>query len=99
MQEFRGNAVLTFDKETKGALVLERMDELGASIRRWLEKNIEYIEFVVPIENALVTDPVQSMFCGTMARMSTALRTSKDSQGRESNYSSHGIPGARSLDD
>jgi len=74
MQEFRGNTVLTFDKETKGAIVLEGLDELGASIRRWLEKNMEYIEFVVPIENALVNDPVQAMFCGTMARMSQALR-------------------------
>jgi len=74
MQEFRGNTVLTFDKETKGAIVLERMDELGASIRRWLEKNMEYIEFVVPIEKALVTNPVQAMFCGTMVRMNAALR-------------------------
>jgi Cof subfamily protein (haloacid dehalogenase superfamily) len=74
MQEFRGNTVLTFDRETKGAIVLERMDELGASIRRWLEKNMEYIEFVVPIEKALVTNPVQAMFCGTMMRMSTAMR-------------------------
>jgi Cof subfamily protein (haloacid dehalogenase superfamily) len=74
MQEFRGNTVLTFDQETKGAIVLERLDELGPSIRRWLEKNMEYIEFVVPIEKALETDPVQAMFCGTMARMSGALR-------------------------
>jgi Cof subfamily protein (haloacid dehalogenase superfamily) len=74
MQEFRGNTVLTFDKETKGAIVLERMDELGASIRRWLEKNMEYIEFVVPIEKALVSDPVQAMFCGTLPRMSQALQ-------------------------
>ena len=74
MQEFRGNTVLTFDNETKGAIVLERMDELGPSIQRWLEKNMEYIEFVVPIERALVSDPVQAMFCGTMARMSQALR-------------------------
>lgn len=73
MQEFRGNTVLTFDKETKGAIVLERLDELGASIRRWLEKNIEFIEFVIPIENALMSDPVQAMFCGTMARMRDAL--------------------------
>ena len=73
MQEFRGNTVLTFDKETRGAIVLERLDELGASIRRWLEKNMEFIEFVIPIEKALVTDPVQAMFCGTMARMTTAL--------------------------
>ncbi|HKH97711.1 MAG TPA: Cof-type HAD-IIB family hydrolase [Candidatus Sulfotelmatobacter sp.] len=74
MQEFRGNTVLTFDKETKGAIVLERLDEIGASIRRWVEKNMEFIEFVVPIERALVSDPVQAMFCGTLARMNEALR-------------------------
>jgi hypothetical protein len=74
MHEFRGNTVLTFDKESKGAIVLERLDELGSSIRRWLEKNMEYIEFVIPIERALNSDPVQTMFCGTMERMSQALR-------------------------
>jgi Cof subfamily protein (haloacid dehalogenase superfamily) len=74
MQEFRGNTVLTFDTEVKGAIVIEHMDEIGASIRRWLEKNMAYIEFVAPIERALVKDPVQAMFCGTMARMSNALR-------------------------
>jgi Cof subfamily protein (haloacid dehalogenase superfamily) len=74
MQEFRGNTVLTFDTELKGAIVIEHLEEIGASIRRWLEKNMEYIEFVVPIENALVIDPVQAMFCGTMARMGQALQ-------------------------
>jgi len=69
MDEFRGHLVVTFDKETKGTLVLERLDELSASIRRWLETNLEFIEFVVPIENALVEDPVQAMYCGTLARM------------------------------
>ncbi|MFY9979913.1 MAG: Cof-type HAD-IIB family hydrolase [Candidatus Sulfotelmatobacter sp.] len=75
MQEFRGNTVLTFDKEVKGALVLEHLDELSLSIRRWLEKNIEFIEFVVPIEHALTADPIQAMFCGSMKHMSEALRT------------------------
>ena len=75
MQEFRGNTVLTFDQETKGAIVLEHLDDLNASIRRWLEKNMAYIDFVVPLENALIADPVQAMFCGSMARMSEALRT------------------------
>jgi len=74
MRKFRGHTVLTFDKEIKGAIVLERLDELSSNIRRWLEKNMDYIEFVVPIEKALVSDPVQAMFCGTMARMSEALR-------------------------
>lgn len=75
MQQFRGNTVVTFDKESKGALVLERMDELTSSIRHWLEKNMQYIEFVVPIENALIADPVQAMFCGTISRMQAAMRT------------------------
>jgi Cof subfamily protein (haloacid dehalogenase superfamily) len=82
MQEFRGNTVVTFDKETKGALVLEHMNELNASIRRWLEKNMEYIQFIVPIEDALVTDPVQTMFCGTLARMTQAL-TALESAGMD----------------
>ena len=33
-----------------------------------------YIDFIVPIEKALVTDPVQAMFCGSMARMFKALQ-------------------------
>ena len=73
MRDFRGNMVVTFDTETKGALVLEHMDELTPSIQRWLEKNLEYIEFVVPLEDALVSDPVQVMFCGTLSRMTEAL--------------------------
>jgi Cof subfamily protein (haloacid dehalogenase superfamily) len=73
MQEFRGNTVLTFDKETKGTLVLERLDELSLSIQRWLEKNMQYIDFVIPIERALVIDPIQVMFCGSMERMARAL--------------------------
>ncbi|MGA2413077.1 MAG: Cof-type HAD-IIB family hydrolase [Candidatus Sulfotelmatobacter sp.] len=74
MQDFRGHTVLTFDKDSKGAIVVEHLDEIGPSIRRWLEKNMQYIEFVVPIENSLTTDPVQAMFCGTMARMGEVLR-------------------------
>ena len=73
MLEFRGNTVLTFDKRGKGSIVLEHMDELENSIRRWLEKNLQYIDFVVPVESSLVIDPVQAMFCGPIARMHQAL--------------------------
>ncbi len=79
MRQYRGNTVLTFDTETKGALVLERMDELTGSIQRWLEKNLQFIDFVVPIEKALVGDPVQAMFCGTIERMRGALQTLAES--------------------
>ena len=73
MREFRGNTVLTFDTEAKGAIVIERMDELSASIQRWLEKNLNFIDFVIPIQDALVTDPVQAMFCGPIPRMHKVL--------------------------
>jgi Cof subfamily protein (haloacid dehalogenase superfamily) len=73
MREFRGNTVLTFDTEGKGAIVLEHMEELNASIQRWLEKNLEYIDFVIPIEDSLTQDPVQAMFCGPIARMHQVL--------------------------
>jgi Cof subfamily protein (haloacid dehalogenase superfamily) len=74
MQDFRGNTVLQFDRDSKGAIALEHLDDLNASIRRWLEKNMAYIEFVVPLEKALVNDPVQAMFCGSMERMREALQ-------------------------
>jgi Cof subfamily protein (haloacid dehalogenase superfamily) len=73
MREFRGNTVLTFDTEGKGAIVLEHMNELNVSIQRWLEKNLEYIDFVIPIEDSLTSDPVQAMFCGPIERMQRAL--------------------------
>ena len=74
MREFRGNTVLTFDTDAKGAIVLEHMSELNVSIQRWLEKNLQYIDFVIPIEDSLTRDPVQAMFCGPIGRMQEALR-------------------------
>ena len=73
MKDFRGNTVLTFDIESKGAIVLEHMNELNASIQRWLEKNLAYIDFVIPIEKSITSDPVQAMFCGPIGRMHEAL--------------------------
>lgn len=72
MDPFRGNAVVTFDIETQGALVLERIDELHHSISRWLEKNAPFLEYRVPLEDCLATDPIQAMYCGTIHRMREA---------------------------
>jgi len=72
MKSFRGNLVVTFDQETKGALVLEHTRELTGSIQRWLKNNMEFIDFVIPIEDALTRDPVQAMFCGGVERMQQA---------------------------
>lgn len=72
MDEFRGHAVVTFDIETKGALVLERADQLHLSISRWLEKNAPFLEYRIPLEDCLTTDPVQAMYCGSIPRMREA---------------------------
>ncbi len=72
MSAFRGQLVLTFDIDAKGALVLEGLEGMSGSIRGWLERNMESIQFVRPIEDALVTDPVQAMFCGPVQEMRPA---------------------------
>jgi Cof subfamily protein (haloacid dehalogenase superfamily) len=71
MDEYRGHAVLTFDRPGHGALVLERADELHHSISRWIQNNTAYIQYVVPLEDALSEDPIQAMYCGSIARMET----------------------------
>ncbi|HWC17135.1 MAG TPA: Cof-type HAD-IIB family hydrolase [Terriglobales bacterium] len=78
MAEFSGCTVLTFDKDQRGAVVVERTDELGSNIQRWIDKNRMYIEEVAPITEALTCDPVQAMFCGTIQRMLPAEARLKD---------------------
>src|SRR4051812_40603936 len=72
MREFRSSTVLTFDTELKGSLVVEDTQQLAVHIGRWIEKNRDYLEVVVPIEDALTTDPVQAMFCGSVEQMRIA---------------------------
>ena len=69
---FRANTVITFERPGKGALIVERTEELTESIQRWIEKNSHFIEFIVPIEDSIVTDPIQAMFCGTIPKMELA---------------------------
>jgi Cof subfamily protein (haloacid dehalogenase superfamily) len=77
MDEFRGHAVLTFDRPANvpgnDSLILERADELNKSVSRWLEVNLPYIKFVAPLEDALKDeDPLQAMYCGRVTRMEEA---------------------------
>jgi len=73
MNDFRGHAVLTFDRSENvpgnDSLVLERADELNQTVSRWLEANRPYIKFISPLEDALTEDPLQAMFCGRVALM------------------------------
>ena len=77
--EFRNALVITFDKvgpegeDTRGALVVEELDDLHASIDKWMIANAPYIAHVRPIEDALGADaPIQMMLCGTVERMRRA---------------------------
>ena len=79
VEEFRNSLVMTFDKvgldgeDGRGALVVEQLDELTASIGKWMKANEPYIAHVVPIEKALEgDDPIQMMLCGTVERMRRA---------------------------
>jgi Cof subfamily protein (haloacid dehalogenase superfamily) len=72
MTDFRRNLVITYDGEESGSLLLETLEELNASIKRWLEKNAAHLRFVQPIESGLSGDPIQAMFCGTVQRMTAA---------------------------
>jgi Cof subfamily protein (haloacid dehalogenase superfamily) len=72
MDEFRPNAVLTFNRPGPDALVLEREHTLNRSISRWIEKNSAYIQYVPRLEDALTEDPIQAMYCGEIEQMKAA---------------------------
>jgi hydroxymethylpyrimidine pyrophosphatase-like HAD family hydrolase len=85
LDEFRNALVITFDRvgpdgdDTRGALVVEELDELHASIDRWMTANAPYIERVSPIEQCLlalkgqeIDAPIQMMLCGPVERMRRA---------------------------
>ena len=80
LEEFRNALVITFDlvqpdgEDAHGALVVEELEDLHASIGKWMTANAPYIERIVPIEHALrgPRAPIQMMLCGTIERMRRA---------------------------
>jgi len=81
MTGYRRNLVITFDEEDERPLLLETLDALNESIKRWLEKNSQYLRLVTPIERGLTRDPIQAMYCGSVELMMTAeahLRENSD---------------------
>ena len=78
---FRNTLVLTFDlvdstgDDSRGALVVEHLDDLHASIGRWMRANGPYIQHVQHLEDALQSGqnpPIQMMLCGPVDRMCQA---------------------------
>jgi len=81
LNDYRNTLVLTFDltgpdgEDSRGALVVECLDDLHTSIGRWMRANERYIAQVWPIENALhpgTDPPIQLMLCGPIERMRQA---------------------------
>ncbi len=74
MRSYHDYMVLTFDREGRGAIICENPEKLYAVIQRWMEKNSLYIDYISPIESALVVDPIQAMFCGPIELTTRIVR-------------------------
>ncbi len=79
MLEFRSSTVITFDVDEEGALVVESVAGFDPGIQRWMEKNAAHIRTVVPLEDALVADPIQVAFAGSLERMARVEARLQDS--------------------
>jgi hydroxymethylpyrimidine pyrophosphatase-like HAD family hydrolase len=81
LDAYRNTLVLTFDltgpngDDSRGALVVQHLDDLHTSIGRWMRANERYIAQIDPIEDALQPGqdpPIQMMLCGPIDRMHQA---------------------------
>ena len=81
LHDYRNTLVLTFDltnpdgEDSRGALVVQHLDDLHASIGRWMRANESYIQHVQHLEDALQPGqnlPIQMMLCGPIDRMRQA---------------------------
>ena len=79
LADYRNSLVVTFDavdadgEDTRGALVVEHLDTLHASIGGWMRANEPYIAQVQPLEAALEAGPpIQMMLCGPIDLMRRA---------------------------
>ncbi|MGA8939027.1 MAG: HAD family hydrolase [Acidobacteriaceae bacterium] len=81
LHPYRNTLVFTFDltnpdgEDSRGALVVQNIDDLHASIGRWMRANERYIAQVDPLEDALQpgqNPPIQMMLCGPIERMAQA---------------------------
>lgn len=74
LRQFGGTTVFTFDRDGRGELVIESLEQLHARIALWVEANRPWIEEVRPLERAFDAGeaPVQGMICGTLDEMDRA---------------------------
>jgi hypothetical protein len=68
-RDFRDATAVVFDRPQAAQIVHERLDIRDTHRRAYFERNRDFITEVVPLEAALVEDPIQVMFSGSVARM------------------------------
>ncbi len=68
-RDYRDATALVFDRPLAAQVVHERLDIRDAHRRAYFERNRDFIIEAVPLESALVEDPIQVMFSGGVARM------------------------------
>ena len=67
--EHRAHAALVFDRDHADQIVFESMDWSQPGRKGYFDRNRALISQSVPLENALVEDPVQVLFSGTARPM------------------------------
>jgi Cof subfamily protein (haloacid dehalogenase superfamily) len=74
LRQFGGTTVFTFDRNGRGELVIESLEQLHLRIALWVEANRAWLEEVRPLERAFDAgeSPVQGMICGTIDEMNRA---------------------------
>jgi Cof subfamily protein (haloacid dehalogenase superfamily) len=68
-RDFRDATAVVFDRPQAAQVVHERLDIRDSHRRAYFERNRDFITEVVPLEAALIEDPIQVMFSGSVARM------------------------------
>ncbi len=64
--EWRGHALLLFDREGKGQIAVESLDPAHEPVEGYFKRNEQYLEQVIPLEKALTQDPIQVLFAGSV---------------------------------
>jgi Cof subfamily protein (haloacid dehalogenase superfamily) len=68
-QAWRGSAVVIFDRPLAGQMVYDRMDWAHPNRSRFRERNLEIIEQVASLEDAITEDPIQVAYNGGVQAM------------------------------
>jgi Cof subfamily protein (haloacid dehalogenase superfamily) len=74
-EAWRDSALLQFDRPSRGQLVYDRLDWTQPNRVKFREKNLGLIEEVPALEDALVEDPIQIAFNGSVATMRALVET------------------------